>query len=437
MRNTETFLDQQRQNQTKNQAIGHHDRGNILYAEGKYRDAIEEFTTAISLQLSNVLYYFERARCYFVERDYHKYVFDLSLAMHVENSNYTLYIARSYGLFLLNQYENARLDLISAKTLYDDYLMQEKLEQQQAGQSGAKAKNIQRTSPNVVYATIAFRRGTVNFALNKYQEAIQDFTECLQIQENFGPAYSRRGAALLILKRVNEAIEDLRQAVAKCTTNQHIHHYRLGQALLQAGLNQQAVEQFSASIDAAASLAQKDAARRRQGPQRPPTETLYFCNQRFDVFKFEPPDVLKLTDTTQSFRDQQRTVFPEFSATRGKAKALLGRFQEALDDFQLSSQLDQSNAETYFEKSTANRIMGNYRQALEDCEICATLMLNSNVAYNKAIILENSGKIDEALRIYEAILQGVFKQNFTQEYLKSKGSNVIDAVINEGVQEQH
>lgn len=31
-------------------------------------------------------------------------------------------------------------------------------------------------------------------------------------------------------------------------------------------------------------------------------------------------------------------------------------------------------------------------------------MLNSNVAYNKAIILENSGEIDAALRIYEAIL---------------------------------
>lgn len=75
--------------------------------------------------------------------------------------------------------------------------------------------------------------------------------------------------------------------------------------------------------------------------------------------------------------------------------------------------------------------MGNYRQALEDCEICATIMLNSNVAYNKAIILENSGEIDGALRIYEAILGGVFRQSFTTDYLRSKGTNVIDAVIRE------
>lgn len=122
------------------------------------------------MQLSNVLYYFERARCYFVEKDYHKYVFDLSLAMHVEASNYALYVARSYGLFLLGQYENARLDLISARTLFDDYQAKEKAEAAAAAASGntRRAPGHSRSSGNVVIATIAFRRGTVNFALNKF-----------------------------------------------------------------------------------------------------------------------------------------------------------------------------------------------------------------------------------------------------------------------------
>ena len=45
--------------------------------------------------------------------------------------------------------------------------------------------------------------------------------------------------------------------------------------------------------------------------------------------------------------------------------------------------------------------MGHYDTALNDIEVCATLKLNSDVAYYKAIILENNGDIEGALEIYE------------------------------------
>lgn len=39
-------------------------------------------------------------------------------------------------------------------------------------------------------------------------------------------------------------------------------------------------------------------------------------------------------------KDIARTQFPEFTAARGKAKALLGKFSEALADFEESSRMD-------------------------------------------------------------------------------------------------
>ena len=41
--------------------------------------------------------------------------------------------------------------------------------------------------------------------------------------------------------------------------------------------------------------------------------------------------------------------------------------------------------------------MGEYDEALIDIEFCARRRLNPDVAYYKAIILENQGRTDESL----------------------------------------
>ena len=40
--------------------------------------------------------------------------------------------------------------------------------------------------------------------------------------------------------------------------------------------------------------------------------------------------------------------------------------------------------------------------------MCAGFWLESDVAFNKAIILENNGQLGPALELYEAILNGIF-----------------------------
>lgn len=220
----------------------------------------------------------------------------------------------------------------------------------------------------------------------------------------------------------------MRTAVAKSSTNHHIMYYRLGQTLLRVGDDAGAVEAFSAAIEAAKGLTRDS--RVRKTATMPPTTLIFYNNCPTELFRFDVPDMLSF-DKPPSEEDQTRTAFPEFTAARGKAKVLLGRFSEALRDFEESSRLDERNALTYFEKSTANRVMGRYADALADVETCAGLWLTPDVAFNKGIILENSGDGAGALRIYDAILDGAFSADFSPEFLralKARGS-VIDAVV--------
>ena len=124
--------------------------------------------------------------------------------------------------------------------------------------------------------------------------------------------------------------------------------------------------------------------------------------------------------------------FPEYLASRGKAKALLGRHSEALQDFSESISYSPNNPQTYYERSNAFRIMGFYENALRDIEFCAHRKLNADIAYAKAIICENIGELEESLVIYEAILAGLFSKPYTTEYLQSfgdRGQSSIDAIV--------
>ena len=69
-----------------------------------------------------------------------------------------------------------------------------------------------------------------------------------------------------------------------------------------------------------------------------------------------------------------------------------------------------------------------------DIERCASLRLGPDVAFARALALENAGRGAEALQLHEAVLRGVFSGAFSAEYLKSRAPDVVGAVIREEAQ---
>ncbi|KAH0570100.1 Tetratricopeptide repeat protein [Spironucleus salmonicida] len=410
-----------------------------------YSSAIDYYSQAIQFQLTKISYYFARAKTYFICQEYHRYVFDLSIALHIDEENYALYVARSHGFYKLKKLKEAILDLDFAinKALF----LQEEfrtLRKVPVG-PGELPHDIIQIS-NQTLADLYYRRGVCKYDLRNWSESIEDFSKCVELSENFGLAYSRRGAAYLKsgpTKDGNKSIADLRKAVQSASQNNsmHLRYYKLGQALLETGNNHSAVESFSSAIESASQFLQEKKSNRRKKSKQIDTKSLqkqvilnWYQNQKFRIMEFDAPETTELFDEQFENQDEEiveKESFPEFYAARGKAKALLGYHIEALQDFSTSISLENNNAQTYFERSAAFRIMGQYDKALQDVEFCARRKLNSDVAYNKAIILENMGQIDKALIMYESILKSVFHRQFTQQFLSEFAENcsVIDSVI--------
>lgn len=113
---------------------------------------------------------------------------------------------------------------------------------------------------------------------------------------------------------------------------------------------------------------------------------------------------------------------------------MLGEYEKALQNFSLSIDFsfDTNNPNTLYERSTAYRIMGRYDEAISDITLCSRRLLNSDVAFNKAIIIENQGNGDAAMDIYESILKGAFNKSFSVEYLEKAGEggrDIIDYIV--------
>ncbi|EFO64228.1 Tetratricopeptide repeat protein [Giardia lamblia P15] len=424
-------------------------QGDKLAKRGLWLEAVALYTESIDLIPTNAMTFFNRAKCYFEMHDYHRYVFDISLAIHIEPTNYVFYVARSHGFYMLKKVQEALKDL--------DYAISE------TGSS----------------ADLFFRRGVCYYDLRRWSDSINDFSRCLEINPAHPSAYSRRGAAYLKLKNGTLAIDDLRKSVNVSSRSlQHKNYFKLAIANLIIGDALAAVEAFSAALEIArnyrAELISKQKAKaskvatygisgiaQKEEEEKVDIKRIVMTidkvryqliafedNETFNIFddavNAEPPKYTPMAIYTPSNKKLEQLssekaeleatekCFPEYLASRGKAKALLGRHSEALQDFSESISYSPNNPQTYYERSNAFRIMGFYENALRDIEFCAHRKLNADIAYAKAIICENIGELEESLVIYEAILAGLFSKPYTADYLQSlgdRGQSSIDAIV--------
>ncbi len=99
-----------------------------------------------------------------------------------------------------------------------------------------------------------------------WPEAIAKFSSAAKLDANFGDAFLGWGAALISLKRFEEAIAPLRQA-AKLEPANTAAHYNLGMALLRSGKKEEADREFAIQKQL---LAEQEAAKNAQPGQNAP-----------------------------------------------------------------------------------------------------------------------------------------------------------------------
>ena len=218
-----------------------------------------------------------------------------------------------------------------------------------------------------------YNRGTVlSSCMRQYARAIDDFDRAISLDPYLAEAYNNRGIAYIQANQEwNKAIVDFEQALSLNPDYPEAHN-SLGLAYKHRGLYDLAITSFDKAIAA-------------------------------------------------------RPGYAEAHNHRGLCRAHLGQHDEALADYNRAIALNPSLAEAFLNRVNSHFVIGEFELAAEDCDRAIQLRIASVkpeyavVYFNKALVCEKLGRIQEAIRAYRAFVECAPAQ-FHKEVAQARGA---------------
>jgi len=192
-------------------------RGKDLFTEGKYDEAIREFTDAIRLDPNFSDAYSYRARLYTAKEDIDRALADSNTAIKLYPNNAIAYYARGNAYIFKRKRDLAIADYNQAIKLDPNYALayinrsvmySDDDDNDRAIADATKAISIE-PSNAVFYAY----RGYMYNHKDDYDRAIADANQAIKLNPNYAFAYIVRAAAYLLKKDENRGITDYNQAI--------------------------------------------------------------------------------------------------------------------------------------------------------------------------------------------------------------------------------
>lgn len=198
-------------------ALAHLNRGKDLYAEGKYDDAIREFTAALNINANLEEAYSNRGLAFVIKGDLNRAVTDFSQAISINPNFYSAYINRGNSYNRLGDPDKAISDYNQAIRL----------------------------NPNEAGTYI--NRGNAYYKKNDIARAIEDFNLTIRLSPNWAGAYSNRGAVYLNTGDFDRAIADFNQAII-LDPNDNLAFYNRGLYYEKKGDYTKAIADYTQAI---------------------------------------------------------------------------------------------------------------------------------------------------------------------------------------------
>jgi tetratricopeptide (TPR) repeat protein len=93
-----------------------------------------------------------------------------------------------------------------------------------------------------------FKTGMEFYESQNYEDAIQQFTEAIELKTDFTEAYVQRAESYLNLNRLEEAVQDFRRAIAFDTKNDELY-FKAGKIYAEIGSDSLAREMLSSTLE--------------------------------------------------------------------------------------------------------------------------------------------------------------------------------------------
>ena len=159
------------------------ERGTACLREGRYSEAIENYTKVIELETSNIEAYYNRGLANQKLRSFDQAIEDFTRIIELRPDFTQAYFERGNTYFDRNQYEEA----------IKNYSKILELEPSNAG--------------------AMYNRGLANQKLRSFDQAIEDFTRIIELRPDFTQAYFERGNTYFDKDMDSHAIEDYTKAL--------------------------------------------------------------------------------------------------------------------------------------------------------------------------------------------------------------------------------
>jgi tetratricopeptide (TPR) repeat protein len=94
-------------------------------------------------------------------------------------------------------------------------------------------------------------RGVIEAALNRIDDAMQDYNQGIAIKPELGDGYVDRGAALIHLKRYDEAMDDINKGIGLGLSFEHVGYYNRGVAEFYMGRIKESYYDYKKALEIA------------------------------------------------------------------------------------------------------------------------------------------------------------------------------------------
>ncbi|MES2731452.1 MAG: tetratricopeptide repeat protein [Bacteroidota bacterium] len=209
-----------------NDAAFHAKKATLKVSAGNRKGAIADYEKAISLNLKNPFYPYEKGLLHYLEGDFEKAQASFDNAILLD-ANYThAYFQRGRSYIKLNHVPEAARDFFKAKKLGLDKAAQQDITQissnyYQAGLDNFRNKKYEDAiaqfnhalTINPSYAEASYAKGEADYELKDYETAKGDYSTAIDLNKNYAEAHYKRGMAEYNLREYPIALNDFKKAV--------------------------------------------------------------------------------------------------------------------------------------------------------------------------------------------------------------------------------
>ena len=314
-------------------------RGACHFALEAYGAAIEDCEKAIDLDPDDANAYHLRGNCHVKLEEYEAAIEYYNQAIKLNPEDDFAYNNRGFCHFQLQQYQKALADNTKAIDLYRNSFFSvnpRKVEER------AKANDLER-------ARRYENRGDSYRALERYEEAIDDYTEATKLDPQSAYAYSRRGNCHYALEESAKASEDYTEVINLNPESAFAYSRR--------GNCHYALEEYAEAIE------------------------------DFD-------EVIKLNDQDASAYSR-----------RGNCHRALERYGEASKDYTAAINLNPENAAAHYHRGFCYIELQQYEKALEDYDKAIELIPeNAILYYNRGHCYLELQRFEDAVGAFTAAI---------------------------------